>query len=246
MPICGVAMIDHTCASAKAVTEVFPDCSYVVATDDVRIQSHCEAAGDPVVMTDPNLPSGSDRAMAACAAVMRNADIVLNLQGDAPFTPSAYLQGCIQALRDNPDADVATPVVPLDWAALDLLRTHKRETPFSGTTVIMDAQTQRARWFSKNIIPAIRKEDKRRETEVLSPVLRHVGLYAFRTTSLQRFVVADESPYERTEGLEQLRALELGLSIQCVVVKPAPINLSGIDTPQDLAHAEALLKQVQG
>lgn len=245
-PICGVAMIDHTCASAQAVTNIFPDCSYVVATDDVRIQRHCEAAGAPVVMTDPDLPSGSDRAMAACTAVMPDADIVLNLQGDAPFTPASYLQGCIQALSDNPDADLATPVVPLDWAALDQLRANKRETPFSGTTVIMDAQTQRAHWFSKNIIPAIRKEDKRRETEALSPVLRHVGLYAFRKPALQRFVAADESPYERTEGLEQLRALELGLSIHCVVVKPAPISLSGIDTPQDLARAEVLLKQVQG
>lgn len=242
----GVAMIDHTCASAKQVSEGLPDCHYVVATDDPRIESHCQSASHPVVMTDPNLPSGSDRAMAACRNVWPDADVILNLQGDAPFTPTTYLKACLAALREDKAADIATPVVQLSWEALDQLRLDKEDTPFSGTTAIVNPQTHHAYWFSKNIMPAIRTEDHRRTVDALSPVLRHVGLYAFRRSALEQFVASPESRYEQTEGLEQLRALELGMTIHCTIVPPAPVSLSGIDTPQDLARAEVLLKTVEG
>lgn len=237
----GISMIRHTAMTAQSVVDAGPGRAYVVATDDIRIQAHCQAHNLPVVMTDPDCPSGSDRAMAACQAVAPDAQIIINLQGDAPFTPAAYLERCLANLADDPDADIATPVVQLDWAALDQLRADKATTPFSGTTAILDQVTQRARWFSKNIIPAIRKEDQRREMENRSPVFRHVGLYAYRRAALERFMALPESDYERTEGLEQLRALEAGLIISCAIVDPAPISLSGIDTPEDLARAEAAL-----
>ncbi|GLQ20527.1 3-deoxy-manno-octulosonate cytidylyltransferase [Algimonas porphyrae] len=237
----GKSMLRHTAETADVVARAAPGRAYVVATDDDRIRDHCEAHDLPVVMTDPDCPSGSDRAMAACHMVAPTAEIIVNLQGDAPFTPPDYIEHCLANLADDPEADMATPVVPLDWAALDQLRADKRTTPFSGTTAIIDGATGRARWFSKTIIPAIRKEEIWRQHEELSPVLRHVGLYAYRRAALEQFMALAESPYERTEGLEQLRALEAGMIISCARVDPAPVSLSGIDTPEDLARAEALL-----
>ena len=230
----GVPMLARTAEVARAVGP------FVVATDDVRISQFCERTGLPCVMTDPDLPSGSDRALAAADLFAPEADVVVNLQGDAPFTPPAYVRACLDALETDPGADIATPVVPLGWAALDELRAAKRTTPFSGTTAIAGADN-RAVWFSKTIIPAIRKEDRTQEP---SPVLQHVGLYAFRRAALARFVSLPPSRHERLEGLEQLRALENGLSIACARVRPHPMSQAGIDTPEDLARAEARLTQL--
>ena len=223
----------------SAVAQAVGD--YVVATDDRRIEAFCEARDLPCVMTDPDLPSGSDRARAAADRVAPDAEVIVNLQGDAPFTPPGYITACLDALARDPGADIATPVVALSWAALDALRAAKRTTPFSGTTAVV-GENGRARWFSKAIIPAIRKEDARRAHGGPSPVLQHVGLYAFRREALRTFTALPESPYERVEGLEQLRALEGGLSIACARVEAHPMSQAGIDTPEDIARAEARLR----
>lgn len=211
---------------------------YVIATDHAEIAAHCEAFDLPVVMTAPELPSGSDRALAAAERFNPGANIILNLQGDAPFTDPAHLTAVIDRLLQS-DVDIATPAIQLSWEALDKLRRAKEDTPFSGTTVIeVDG---RAVWFSKTIIPAIRKEVSLRDAGGLSPVLRHIGLYGFRRAALQQFTVLPQSRYEMLEGLEQLRALENGLSIGIVKVLPPQISSPGIDTKADLLRAEALI-----
>ena len=105
------------------------------------------------------------------------------------------------------------------------------------------SETGRAFWFSKNIIPAIRKEAALRAASDLSPVYRHIGLYGYSYTALEKYVTLKPGIYEELEGLEQLRALENGMSIQCVTVdyKGRP-SMSGIDSPEDLARAERLLQ----
>jgi 3-deoxy-manno-octulosonate cytidylyltransferase (CMP-KDO synthetase) len=236
----GVPMVERTATIAQDVASQHANVSYVIATDDSRIEAACQARGLNVVMTDPALPSGSDRALAAAEALGTHPDIIVNLQGDAPLTPPAYVTAVLQALQDDPTADMATPVVPLSWDALDRLRENKQTTPFSGTTAIM-SETGHAIWFSKNILPTIRKEEARRKSDATSPVLQHVGLYAYRRAALQRFTQLPPSPYEQIEGLEQLRALEDGLRIACVRVAPTPLSQSGIDTPEDLARIEAEL-----
>jgi len=213
--------------------------NYVVATDHDEIFNHCESYDIPVVMTDAALASGSDRALAAADAFDPDADIVVNLQGDAPFTDPSHVQAIIDRLADGA-FDIATPAIQLDWTALDKLREDKRTTPFSGTTVIESAG--QAVWFSKTIIPALRKEAHLREDSPLSPILRHIGLYGFRREALERFTKLPQSPYEKLEGLEQLRALEDGLRIAIVKVEPPRISSPGIDTPDDLARAEALIE----
>jgi 3-deoxy-manno-octulosonate cytidylyltransferase (CMP-KDO synthetase) len=121
------------------------------------------------------------------------------------------------------------------------LRAHKQSNPHSGTTAVIDGNN-RALWFSKQILPAIRKEKGLRETDTLSPVLRHIGLYAYRSEALERFVTLPESRYEALEGLEQLRMLENGMNIYVAPLRNIGAwALGGIDTPEDLVRANAYL-----
>ncbi|MEL6688413.1 MAG: NTP transferase domain-containing protein, partial [Pseudomonadota bacterium] len=177
----GIAMLERTADIARAVGP------YVVATDDTRIEEFCKDRDIPVLITDPALPSGSDRAKVAADLFDPEADIIVNLQGDAPFTPPAYIQSCLDALAKDEAADIATPVVPLSWEALDVLRDAKKTTPFSGTCAVV-GEDGRAHWFSKNIVPALRKEEALRAESKTSPILQHVGLYAFRKAALDRYV----------------------------------------------------------
>jgi 3-deoxy-manno-octulosonate cytidylyltransferase (CMP-KDO synthetase) len=131
-------------------------------------------------------------------------------------------------------------VIQLDWSALDAMRLHKGDTPFSGTTCVR-APDGRALWFSKAILPAIRDEEELRATLPLSPVYRHLGLYVYRLEALERFEATPPSRYEQLEGLEQLRFLEMGSTVQTVEIAPPRHAMSGIDTQADVALAEALI-----
>lgn len=237
--IAGQSLLSRVAAIAKLCAEASPDVSYVVATDHETIEAHAKEIGAPVVMTDPDLPSGTDRALAAANAAAPDAEFVVNLQGDAPFTPPSYISAIIDAGRST-SLDAVTPIVQMSWDDLDELRERKLETPFSGTTCIVNAKDE-ALWFSKNILPAMRKEGKLRKAGPLSPVWRHIGLYGYKRSALEIFVGLSEGHYESLEGLEQLRFLENGLRMQAVKVAAAPSAMWGIDTPQDAAHAEALI-----
>jgi len=234
--IANVTMVRRTAQIASKIANT----DYVIATDHDDIKSHCETHGLPVVMTDPDLPSGSDRTLAAANLYRPEAQILLNLQGDAPFTDPSHIHAVLDCLEST-NADIATPAIQLDWKALDDLREAKKTTPYSGTTVV--EVNGIAHWFSKGIIPAIRKELALRKTDSHSPILRHVGLYGFRRAALERFTSLPKSPYEALEGLEQLRALEDGMTIQIVKVAPPRISSPGIDTPEDLSRAEALIEE---
>jgi 3-deoxy-manno-octulosonate cytidylyltransferase (CMP-KDO synthetase) len=239
--IAGRSMVSRVASMAGQAAAELDDAAHVVATDDTRIEQHCRTLEIPVVMTDPALPSGSDRALAAAEALGIQPQVVVNLQGDSPFTPPAQIIAVAQAAMTS-GADAATPYVRLTWKALDALRAHKLETPFSGTTLTHDVNG-RALWFSKIVLPAMRKEAALRAADDVSPVCRHIGLYAFRLDALRRYVSLPEGYYEQLEGLEQLRLIENGMSIQCVEVVPDQIAIPGIDTPEDVALAERLIAQ---
>lgn len=237
-PIAGRTLLSRTIALARAAVRDQADVELVVATDHQAIADHAQASGAAAVMTDSALASGSDRALAAVRAWGRTPDLVVNLQGDSPFQSPLALTAVINALLRG-DTDVATPVVRLDWPALDALRAHKAAAPASGTTCAV-AGDGRALWFSKEILPAMRDEQALRAQQ-LSPVWRHVGLYGYRTAALEAFAAAAPTELERLEGLEQLRLLELGLTVRAVPVAPAAFDISGIDTEADIARAEALI-----
>ena len=218
--------------------------SVMIATDDNRIAAHAKGIGARCVMTSAECATGSDRVLQAAVNSGESYDFLISLQGDAPFTPVSVLKALIDTISDNPKLEVVTPVHRLSWIDLDALRAAKKSTPFSGTTCIRTPDG-RALWFSKNVIPAIRDEKKMREgSAALSPVWQHMGVYGYRTDILQHFVKLPQSPYEKLEGLEQLRFLENGISIQTVEVSAehGPLQ-SGIDSPEDLARAEAMIKQ---
>ncbi|MFA6318576.1 MAG: 3-deoxy-manno-octulosonate cytidylyltransferase [Elusimicrobiota bacterium] len=193
-----------------------------VATDDPKVVRAVEAFGGRAVLTPKSLPSGSDRVLAALRRLRWSAPFVVNLQGDEPLISPAVLRSLDRLLRSK-GADVATLVTPLkDRARLD--------RPDVVKAVL--AKDGRALYFSRSPVPFERLETPRR--------WEHIGIYGYKAASLRRFVSLPPSPLERAESLEQLRALEDGMSIYAAVV---PSRGAAIDTPADLADAERILRR---
>lgn len=239
----GRTMLSRVVALAQDAAARHAGTAVMVATEDERIAAHCAEIGVRCVMTPDECPTGSDRVLAAARQEGGGYDVLLSLQGDAPFTPLAAIDAMLAAFAADPSHEVVTPVIHLRWTELDALRAAKRTTPFSGTTAVID-ETGRALWFSKTVLPAIRKEDTLRTHDEFSPVLQHIGLYAYRTAILERFVSLPQGRYEQLEGLEQLRLLENGIKIHTVTIDVAAgLAQAGIDSPEDVARAEALLRR---
>lgn len=236
----GESMLSRVANIARQAGQNFKNVTVAVATEDARIEEHCNQIGIQCVMTSDNCRTGSDRVLEAATHLGGGFDFVIGLQGDAPFTPVEAPLKMLEAFVGDPNIEVVTPIVQLRWAELDALRDSKKTTPFSGTTCVTDAKG-RALWFSKNILPAIRKEEDLRRKE-FSPVFQHIGLYGFRFDVLKKFVTLPEGKYEKLEGLEQLRLLENGITIQTVTLKvDAGMAQAGVDSPEDVERAEKLL-----
>lgn len=238
--IAGQTMLQRVVAIAKKAAEN-TDVQIVVATDDDRIADHAKDLNVGVVMTPVSCPTGTDRAQEAIVQLKDQPDFIVNLQGDAPLVPPDFIAALIESYKSAP-CDMVTPVTQLTWEQLDNLRESKKTTPFSGTTAVFDPETGRAHWFSKNIIPALRKEKNLREAGGLSPIYRHIGIYGYSRAMLAKYVTLPEGPFEAMEGLEQLRVLEHGYQIRCVPVDyKGRASMSGVDSPEDIARAEALI-----
>lgn len=239
--ISGQTMLQRVVHLSFAATEGLNQVDVIVATDDERIRQHCQEIGVNAIMTATEALTGTDRVADAVRQMPKKPDFILNMQGDAPLTPPDFLRAMIDAFTDSP-CDVVTPVTQLTWKQLDELRQNKLTTPFSGTTATFDEHTGHAFWFSKNIIPALRKEDELRKKGDKSPIFRHIGLYGYSLNMLEKFITLSESKFEQLEGLEQLRILENGYVIRCVPVDyKGRASMSGVDSPQDIQRAEALI-----
>ncbi|NNM59630.1 MAG: 3-deoxy-manno-octulosonate cytidylyltransferase [Legionellales bacterium] len=239
--IAGQSMLQRVVRLSQAAAEGLQNVSVIVATDDDRITQHCREIGVPSVMTPPESPTGTDRVAEAVRQMKDKPDFILNMQGDAPLTPPDFLRAMIEAFAASP-CDAVTPVTQLTWEQLDKLRRNKLTTPFSGTTAVFDEETGNAFWFSKNIIPAMRKEDDLRKKSDKSPIFRHIGLYGYSLDMLNNYINLPESKFEKLEGLEQLRLLENGYTIRCVPVDfKGYANMSGVDSPEDVVRAEELI-----
>jgi len=193
-----------------------------VAAGDAEIVEAVQAAGGRAVLTDPGLPSGSDRILAALAVLdpMNRHDVVINLQGDMPFVEPGVLAACAGLLDRRPDCDIATVVAPeaspADRSSPDVVKAVLAMQPHG--------ESGRALYFTRSTLYGD------------GPVWRHVGIYGYRRAALEHFNASPPSPLERREKLEQLRAMELGLSIWAAVADAAPIS---VDTPADLDAARA-------
>jgi 3-deoxy-manno-octulosonate cytidylyltransferase (CMP-KDO synthetase) len=196
-----------------------------VAAGDEAIVHAVEAAGGRAVLTDPALPSGSDRVLAALQTLDPDMahDVVVNLQGDVPFIAPSVLSACAGVLAAEPGCDIATAIAP---EASPADRTDPAVVKAIVSLAAGDVRG-RALYFTRSTLYGD------------GPVWKHVGVYGFRRDALARFAAGPPSPLERREQLEQLRALELGLSIWAAVVDETPIS---VDTPADLEAARAFAK----
>ena len=200
----------------------------IVATDDTRIRDAVLAAGFSCEMTGDH-PTGTDRV--GEVAARHEADIILNLQGDEPLLDPRDVERLIAVMQDDPGLDLATCAHPFS-------DTVSWRDP-NNVKVIRDGRGQ-ALYFSRAPIPGIFPGA---EVQPHRRALRHVGIYAFRRTALLRFLALDRTPLETTEGLEQLRALENGMSIKVLDIDNVPL---GVDTPADLDLVRGLWRRRQG
>ncbi len=195
-----------------------------VACGDPEIAEAVRAAGGRAVLTDPNLPSGSDRVHAALAELDpdRRHDVIVNLQGDFPTLDPEGLRLVVTPLHD-PNVDIGTLVVPIrDETESATASFVKAACAFAPGQTIAPAL-----YFSRQAIPW-----------GPGPRWHHVGIYAYRRAVLDRYVSLPPSLLEHRESLEQLRALENGMRIACVRMEHGPF---GVDTAEDLERARALL-----
>jgi 3-deoxy-manno-octulosonate cytidylyltransferase (CMP-KDO synthetase) len=196
----------------------------VVAAGEPEIVAAIQKAGGHAVMTDPGLPSGSDRIWAALVAADPQGahDVVVNLQGDLPALDPEQLKTVVTCLQKS-GADIATLAAPIDNEADEV------NPAVVKAVVAWDAQERfgRALYFTR--VPAPAGD---------GVLYHHVGLYAYKREALKKFVALPPSPLEEREKLEQLRALEAGMSIAVARVDAAPLS---VDTPADLEKARKIL-----
>lgn len=191
----------------------------LVATDSDEVAALCKKHGWPVELTSPGLPSGSDRVHAV--AQHHSADIYVNIQGDEPLLRPEHLTTLLAPFH-HPHVDVTTLKV--------LCPTDQIGNP--NTVKVVTALDDRALYFSRSTIPFDRDKAG-------SPIYKHLGFYAYRAAALKQFHAWKPSPLELAERLEQLRILENGLALHVALTE---YDTVGVDTEDDLLHAEAVLR----
>ena len=226
-PIAGRPLIEWVWRRASAIPTVD---RIVVATEAEEVARACVAFGAEVVLTSPAHPSGTDRvAEVAALSSFEGFDVILNIQGDEPFMPDDAVAGAVAMVRQG--WDVGTVAGPM--LTLEALR---------DPAVVKVVRNDRggALYFSRAAIPHLRGGDPTPADLASDRWLRHIGVYAFTPQALRRWVSLPEGELERTERLEQLRALSAGLEIGVAVVATAE---GGIDTPEDARRAEERLRR---
>jgi 3-deoxy-manno-octulosonate cytidylyltransferase (CMP-KDO synthetase) len=217
-PIAGVSLIRRVYERANASRRA---AAVYVATDDDRIEQHVLAFGGKVLRPEGDYQTGTDRIAAALRLCDEPFDIVVNVQGDEPLIDVDQVDALIERLSTpGGEFDMATMACPLgsdeEFEARDVVK------------VVVDAH-EKAIFFSRAPIGS-------REV-----ALRHIGVYAYLRTSIERFVALPQTPLERAESLEQLRALHHGFKI--AVLRTTKPHL-GVDRPEDVARVESELAKL--
>jgi 3-deoxy-manno-octulosonate cytidylyltransferase (CMP-KDO synthetase) len=223
--IAGKAMIQHVYERVRKSTAVD---RVVVATDDERILKYVDDFGGNAVMTSGDHISGTDR-IAATLEELGEADIILNVQGDEPMIEPAMLDALIAGLAET-DCDCATPVAQI---------TTVRELFDTNIVKVVLRKDFTPLYFSRSPIPCVR-DCEPEEWLDKHPFYRHIGVYAYRRDALKTFVAAPPSSLETAEQLEQLRMLDLGMSMLCIETE---YSGHAVDTPEDVMHVERLMTE---
>ncbi len=207
--ICGKTMIHRVYEQAvkSGLGEV------VIACDGEEIAAEAKKIGAKFVITDPNLPSGTDRIYAAFKELKKDFSVIVNLQGDLPNIDPAVINAAAEtALKD--DCDIATVASKIK---------NSSEITNPNVVKIAIAENGRALYFSRAAIPHSKKD--------FDDYFHHIGIYAYKKSALEKFVNLAPSSLEKRESLEQLRALENGMNIFVKVVDAHPLS---VDTKEDL------------
>jgi len=218
--IAGKPMLQRVFEGACAAKRL---CEVLVATDDARIAAACAAFGARAVMTSAAHPTGTDRIAEAAATL--DAEIVVNVQGDEPLIEGFVIDAVVDALAAAPECAMATTVHRAEPSAANDPNRVKVALDRSGNAL----------YFSRSPIPYAFP------TEPAATLWQHIGLYAYRREFLLEYVKLPQTPGERAERLEQLRALEHGRRIRCAVIegwRSVPV-----DVPGDVARVEAALAE---
>jgi 3-deoxy-manno-octulosonate cytidylyltransferase (CMP-KDO synthetase) len=217
-PIAGrplLAWVHEAAARCAALDEL------VVAADSEEVAELCAASGFRCILTDPALPSGTDRLYAIAPQVP--ADIYVNIQADEPLLRPEHIEALLRPFAHT-HVDVSTLKVPCS----------PENIANPNAVKVVTANDGRALYFSRATIPFDR------DGSTQATYWKHLGLYAYRSAALTRFASLAPSPLERTERLEQLRMLENGM---VVYVEETPFDSVGVDTEEDLQRVEALLQR---
>ncbi len=214
LSIQGKPMIQWVYENAARCTAL---CDVIVATDSAEIADVIHRIGGKTLMTDPELQTGSDR-VAAVAAIHPEMDIIINLQGDEPFIKPYMLEQLIAPYLAGETPDMTTLARPLDMSL--------HHDP--GAVKVITDLTGNALYFSRSPIPYFRTAER-------APVYHHVGLYAFRRDFLLTYTKLPQTPLEKTESLEQLRALEHGYKIRVCLTNEKTLE---INTPEEFELAQ--------
>lgn len=218
--ICGKSMTQRV--YEQAVAADLGD--VLIACDGEEIATEVKKFGGKFVITDPNLPSGTDRIYAALQAVKTDAEIILNLQGDLPNIDPKVIRAAAQAVLQH-DCDIATVASKI-----------KNISEITNPNVVKIAitETGRALYFSRSAIPYSKENS--------ADFFHHIGIYAYKKSALEKFVKLAPSALERRESLEQLRALENDMKIFVKIVDTHPLS---VDTKEDLEVVTKLIAQAQ-
>jgi len=209
LPIQGKPMIQWVYENARRCTLLD---RVIVATDSEEIAYVIREAGGIAAMTDPDLPTGSERC-AAVAEQFPDVDVVINLQGDEPFIKPSMLEKLVSPYLAGETPEMTTLAFPLDW--------EKKYHDPGAVKVITDLHGN-ALYFSRAPIPYFR-------THTTAPVYHHMGLYAFRRDFLQLYRTLPQTPLEKAESLEQLRVLENGYKIRVCLIHEKTLEINTLE-----------------
>ena len=222
--LCGKSVIQRVYEKVSGIIE-----ETWVATDDERIFNAVKDFGGKAVMTRNDHKSGTDRIEEAIEKIGGDFDVVINVQGDEPFIQASQIKTVCDCF-DDPSTEIATLGKPF---GNDMDAVSNPNSP----KIVVDKRGY-AMYFSRSIIPFVRGKDEK-EWPFSYPFLKHIGLYAYRRNVLKEVTQLPQGELEKAESLEQLRWLENGYRIK---VGLTDVETVGIDTPEDLARAEAFLK----
>ena len=229
------SLIERSWDAAKSVKG---NHSVVVATDDDQIADESRRFGAEVVMTSSECRNGTERCAEAYDVLGSNAEIVVNLQGDAPLTPPWFVEALIDRMVD-PKIEMATPVLRCDATAINGFQEDRANGRVGGTTAVFN-KNDCALYFSKEVIPYTGRNFENHE---VCPVFHHVGVYAYRPDALSKYRSWDIGPLETWEGLEQLRFMENGTDVTCVEVDARGRDFWELNNPIDVARIEQIMKE---